>query len=184
MEQEAPAADGESSDKPPGPEDEREESEEGPDVPTEEPIERLLEEIPAKRQPTWCRQILQEAEGHAAPKGTFRESRKPQRYSGLAAQVDPVICEPSSFEEATKLQVWKDAMLEEYNSILTNDVWDVVPRPQGKSVVTSKWIYKVKFPIDGSVEKCKARFVARGFSQKEGIDYDETFAPIARYSSI
>ena len=125
------------------------------DVPTEDPIERLLEEIPAKRQPAWCRQILQEAEGHAAPKGTFRESRKPQRYSGLAAQVDPVICEPSSFEEATKLQVWKDAMLEEYNSILTNDVWDVVPRPQGKLVVTSKWIYKVKFSVDGSVEKCK-----------------------------
>ena len=117
---------------------EREESEEGLDIPSKEPIERLLEEIPAKRQPAWCRQILQEAEGHAAPKGTFRESRKPQRYSGLAAQVDPIICEPSSFEEAAKLQVWKDAMLEEYNSILTNDVWDVVPRPQGKSVVTSK----------------------------------------------
>ena len=75
-------------------------------------------------------------------------------------------------------------MLEEYNSILTNDVWDVVPRPQGKSVVTSKWIYKVKFSADGSVEKCKARFVARGFSQKEGIDYDETFTPVVRYSSI
>ena len=75
-------------------------------------------------------------------------------------------------------------MLEEYNSILTNDVWDVVPRPQGKSVVTSKWIYKVKFSADGSIEKCKARFVARGFSQKEGIDYDKTFAPVARYSSI
>ena len=60
----------------------------------------------------------------------------------------------------------------------------MVPRPQGKSVVTSKWIYKVKFSTDGSVEKCKAKFVARGFSQKEGIDYDETFAPVARYSSI
>ena len=75
-------------------------------------------------------------------------------------------------------------MLEEYNSILTNDVWDVVPRPQGKPMVTSKWIYKVKFSADGSVEKCKAKFVARGFSQKEGIDYDETFAPVARYNSI
>ena len=86
------------------------------DVPTEEPIERLLEEIPARRQPAWCKQILQEAEGHAAPKGTFRGSRKLQRFSGLAAQVDPVILEPSSFKEATKPQVWKDAMLEEYNS--------------------------------------------------------------------
>ena len=99
MEQEAPTADGESSEKPPSPADKREESEEGPDVPTEEPVERLLEEIPAKRQPAWCRQILQEAEGHAAPKGTFRERRKLQRYSSLAAQVDPIICEPFSFEE-------------------------------------------------------------------------------------
>jgi len=102
----------------------------------------------------------------------------------LSAQVDPIIFEPPSFEEATKLQVWKDAMLEEYNSILSNGVWEVIPRPQGKSVVTSKWIYKVKFSADGSIEKCKARFVARGFSQKEGISYDETFAPIARYNSI
>ena len=75
-------------------------------------------------------------------------------------------------------------MLEEYKSILMNDVWEVVPRPQGKSMVTSKWIYKVKNSTDGNVEKCKARFVARGFSQKEGIDYDETFAFVARYNSI
>ena len=63
-------------------------------------------------------------------------------------------------------------------------MWDVVSRPQGKSVVSSKWLYKVKQVVDGSVEKHKARFVARGFSQVEGIDYDETFAPVARYSSI
>jgi hypothetical protein len=92
--------------------------------------------------------------------------------------------EPSTFDEASKHKVWKDAMIEEYESILKNDVWEVVPRPQGKSVVTSKWIYKIKHAADGSVEKFKARFVARGFSQKEGIDYDEIFAPLARYTSI
>ena len=75
-------------------------------------------------------------------------------------------------------------MLEEYDPILSINIWEVVPKPQGKSVVTSKWIYKVKFSAEGSVEKCKAIFVARGFSEKEGIDYDETFAPIARYNSI
>ena len=63
-------------------------------------------------------------------------------------------------------------------------VWDVVPRPEGKSVVTSKWIYKIKHATDGSIEKYKARFVARGFSQKEGIDYEETFALATRYTSI
>ena len=55
---------------------------------------------------------------------------------------------------------------------------------EGKSIVTSKWIYKIKHAIYGSIEKYKARFVARGFSQKEGIDYEETFAPVARYTSI
>jgi hypothetical protein len=50
--------------------------------------------------------------------------------------------------------------------------------------VTSKWIYKIKHAIDGSVKEYKARFVARGFSQVEGVDYDETFAPVARYTSI
>ena len=50
--------------------------------------------------------------------------------------------------------------------------------------MNSKWIFKIKHAADGSIEKYKARFVARGFSQKEGIDYEETFAPVARYTSI
>jgi hypothetical protein len=74
--------------------------------------------------------------------------------------------------------------LEEYQSILKNDVWDIVLIPEGKYVVTSKWIYKIKHAADGSIEKYKVRFVARGFSQVEGVDYDETFAPVARYMSI
>ena len=57
-------------------------------------------------------------------------------------------------------------MIEEYQSIMENDVWDVFPRPEWKSVVTSKWIYKIKHATDGSIEKYKARFVARGFSKK------------------
>ena len=60
----------------------------------------------------------------------------------------------------------------------------MVSRPQGKSVVTSKWLFKIKHGANGSIEKCKARFVARGFSQKEGIDYDEIFAPVAQYTTI
>jgi len=62
---------------------------------------------------------------------------------------------------------------------MKNDVWDVVPRPKDMSVVTSKWLYKIKHGADGSAEKLKARFIAQGFSQKEGVDYDEIFAPIA-----
>ena len=67
---------------------------------------------------------------------------------------------------------------------MKNDVWDIVPKPEGKSVVYSKWIFKIKHAADGSIEKYKARFVARGFSQKDGIDYEETFALVARYTSF
>ena len=63
-------------------------------------------------------------------------------------------------------------MTEEYESIMKNDVWEVVPRPQGKTIVTSKWLYKIKHATYGSMEKYKVHFVARGLSQKEGIDYD------------
>ena len=55
-------------------------------------------------------------------------------------------------------------MIEEYQSIMKNDVWDIVPGPKEKSVVTFKWLYKIKHVVDGSMEKYKARFVARGFS--------------------
>ena len=61
---------------------------------------------------------------------------------------------------------------------------EIVSRPIDKSVVGSRWIYKVKQVADGSVEKYKSRFVARGFSQIKGINYDETFSPIVRYYSI
>jgi hypothetical protein len=92
--------------------------------------------------------------------------------------------EPSSYEQAAHHGVWKEAMMEEYASIMKNDVWEVVPRPEGKKVVGSKWIYKVKHAADGSVDKYKERFAAKGFSQREGVDYEETFASVARYSSI
>ena len=72
-------------------------------------------------------------------------------------------------------------MVEEYDSIIRNSIWDVVPRPQDKSLVSSRWLYKVKKGTNGSVEKHKARFFSYHFSQVEGIDYDETFAHVARY---
>lgn len=88
--------------------------------------------------------------------------------------------EPSRFEEAVGLQVWKDAMMEEYQTIMKNDVWDIMSRLKNKSVVTSKWIYKIKHVADGSIKKFKAKFVAQSFSQKKGIDFTHTFAPVAR----
>jgi hypothetical protein len=139
-----------------------------------EPFERPIYAPPAKRRLAWLRETLQEAEKHSTPSSTFRENKRPQRYSGYVAQMTHIIdAEPSMYEETARLQVWKDAMVEEYQSIMKNDVWEVVQRPKGKSIVTSKWIYKIKHAVDGSIDKYKARFVARG-----------TFAPVARYTSI
>eukprot|EP00253_Pinus_taeda_P002012 PITA_02012 len=75
--------------------------------------------------------------------------------------------EPSSFEEAVQQPIWVDAMVEEYDSIVHNSVWDVVLRPENKSIVHSCWLYKVKQDVDGSVEKHKSIFVAHGFSQMD-----------------
>jgi len=158
-----------------------------PDV--DEPLDPIdpppHEPSSSKKRPSSLSEILEVAERHIAPRGTFRESNKPSRYQGyLTAMSDIIQNEPSSFEEVVEHKVWKDAMNEEYKSIMKNDVWDLVPTPQDKSVVTSKWLYKIKHGANVSARKLKARFATRGFSQKEGVDYDEIFAPVARYTTI
>jgi len=75
-------------------------------------------------------------------------------------------------------------MVEKYKSITNNNVWEVVPIIVDKSVVGWRWIFKVKHAADRSIEKYKAGFVANKYSQVEGIDYEDTFSPLARYSSI
>ena len=77
--------------------------------------------------------------------------------------------EPSSFEEAVQQKIWVDAMVEEYDSIIENNAWEFFPRSVGKSVVGSRWIYKVKQKVDGSVEKYKPRFVARDSHKLRGL---------------
>ena len=72
--------------------------------------------------------------------------------------------QPTCFEEAIKKKEWVDSIVEEYQSIIKNDVWEIEPRPKDMSVVSSKWIFKTKHSVDGSIENYKERFVARGFS--------------------
>ena len=104
-----------------------------------------------KRRPAWAREIVQEAE-NGAPDETFRESKKPKTYSSyVALLLDIIDAEPTNYEGAIKKQVWLDAMVEEYNSIMKNEVWDVMSRPKNKPVVTSKWVYRIKHVADGSI---------------------------------
>jgi len=112
------------------------------------------------------------------------ESKPPERFCSYVALATNIVeSEPFSYEEAACQQVWREAMVEGYASVMKNDVWEIVLRPKGKSVVTSRWLYKIKQAADGSIEKYKARFVARGFSQVKGDDY-EISAPVARYSIL
>ena len=97
------------------------------------------------------------------------------------------INEPNNISEAWKGEhsvYWKEATDCEYDSLLSNDTWDLVPLSKGKNAVGSRWVFKLKRNSDGSIERYKARLVAQGYSQSEGVDYQEVFSPVVRYSTI
>jgi hypothetical protein len=75
-------------------------------------------------------------------------------------------------------------MEEEYEALLSNMTWDLVPRPLGSNIVTDKWIFKHKLKVDGSLDRYKARWVFRGFTQRPGVDFDETFSPVVKPATV
>lgn len=95
--------------------------------------------------------------------------------------------EPTTFKEAMESQdqkQWEQAMHEEIASLQKNETWLLVDHQVGQKIIDNKWVFKIKENPDGSVDRYKARLVVRGFSQQQGIDYEETFSPVARYGSI
>eukprot|EP00253_Pinus_taeda_P017794 PITA_17794 len=134
--------------------------------------------------PRWVR-TTRDAAGDLAGDPTDQRRTRSQfeRASSLLAQA-PVNHDPDTFAEASGHPHWEAAMNEEYHSLLANDTWDLVPLPKGRKLVRCKWVYRTNYGPDGKVDKHKARLVAKGFSQVEGIDYTETFSPVAKMNSI
>ena len=100
-------------------------------------------------------------------------------YTALAT-----LHEPHTYREAFTNPLWQIAMKEELDALSKNHTWDLVTLPSRKSVVVCKQIYKIKTCSDRSIKRYKARLVTKGFTQEYGIDYEETFAPVSRISSV
>ncbi|GJZ57198.1 retrovirus-related pol polyprotein from transposon TNT 1-94 [Tanacetum coccineum] len=92
--------------------------------------------------------------------------------------------EPKNVNEALGDESWIVAMQEELNQFVANDVWELVPQPRNMTIIGTKWVFRNKLDENGIVSRNKARLVAQGYNQQEGINYDETYAPVARLESI
>ena len=79
---------------------------------------------------------------------------------------------------------WKAAMEREYDSLMENRTWILVPPHPGRTIVKCKWVYKIKYTSTGAIDKYKALLVAKGYSQVHGIDYDKTFSPVIKHDSV
>lgn len=114
-----------------------------------------------------------------------REALRRPDYYGPAVYCS--VIEPETYDEAIKQEFseqWKIAMAEEIDAHQKNGTWKLVPKPENVQVIDTKWVFRVKTDENGLPSRYKARLVARGFTQKQGIDYQDTFAPVVRYDSI
>ncbi|KAK1669017.1 hypothetical protein QYE76_057176 [Lolium multiflorum] len=92
--------------------------------------------------------------------------------------------EPENLQEARDDPRWKAAMDEEFSALSRNNTWHLVPAEHGRNIIDCKWVYKVKRKADGSIDIYKARLIAKGFKQKYGVDYKDTFSPVVKSATI
>jgi hypothetical protein len=117
----------------------------------------------------------------------IRRSAIPDDYEVYNTEEFQMEGDPTSFEEAMRSDnssKWLEAMEDEIKSMSTNKVWDLEPIPKGANLVGCKWVYKTKYNSQKNMERFKARLVAKCFTQREGIDYNETFSPVSCKNSF
>ena len=134
----------------------------------EERFLREIETLPDKRRRQPPQRFLEEAD-----------------YCYTADDLTADIDEPKNISEARngKHSVhWRQAKDSEFASLESNKTWDLVPMPKDKNVIGCRWVFKVKRNSDGTLERYKARLVAQGYTQEHGVDYEEVFAPVVRYT--
>ena len=117
-------------------------------------------------------------------------TRKPPNRLGewvFCAQDKNILKDPTNVKEALSSEnneEWHKAMKSEIESLQKNNVWELEELPEGRSAVGCKWVFKTKLDAQGNIERYKARLVAQGFTQRYGVDYDETFSPVVRFESV
>lgn len=111
-------------------------------------------------------------------------ARGTRSLSDIYERCNIAVYEPVDFGAAKKDQNWMAAMKEELSMIEKNRTWELVDRPQDRKVIGVKWVYRTKLNADGSINKHKARLVVKGYAQIFGVDYSDTFAPVARLDTI
>ncbi|GMJ10230.1 hypothetical protein HRI_004692200 [Hibiscus trionum] len=110
-------------------------------------------------------------------------NRLSSSYKSFVANITSAY-EPTFYHQAVKYPAWRQAMAEELQAMEANHTWTVVPLPEGKQAIDCKWVFRIKYKADGTIERHKARLVAKGFTQVEGIDYVDTFSPVAKMTSF
>ncbi|CAL5324316.1 unnamed protein product [Camellia sinensis] len=125
-----------------------------------------------------------EAEAPIPLRRSTRTKKPNPKYANAAIVEDANAKEPETFEETFQNPDWNKAMEEEITAFKQNQTWELMPKPRDVEPISCKWVYKIKRRTDGSIERHKARLVARGFSQQYGLDYDETFSPVAKLTTV